>query len=617
MRQTSTAQYVTQPANGVWTQVESTTLHLKQYPELDSHLYILLILRDQNQLVNVSSFYQSINLRLKALAQGFTPEKKDGFNTSLKTLIQEVLADTPDLTVEVVVAFQFGADLFVGGTGGTTVTLVRGGEVGKILDTSQGVTLVTGSIYSGDILLLASSRFYSLMPYTQLKQTLTNRYAPLSVDTVTSELVVTLSKKEANEGVGFIFGQYAASEEVPESTKTTKSWIGRLQTKLPSRKTTAKEASKVYLKRHNRDSKRQRLSILLTLTILLLLGISLSLGWWRRQRQQSEAEFLSISQPVEQRIGQALEQKELNPLKSRALLQEARDLATSGLTQLDEKHRYYTQLQALVERIDQLYQDVAGEVSLQPDLFLDLSFIEPGLFGEKLGVFETRLVVIDTQMDRVVTIGSQTKDPSGLVSGSELAGSYLASGTVNGYFVLSKQGVIKVEDDQLETVISPDPDWQSVVGFSGFGGNLYVLDSVQNEIWRYRSIAENEFSRERWLSPGVTPDFSQVVDMEIDGDIWVLDKDGTVRQYSRGVGTTISLVGIEENLQARSLGVSENSLFIFDNSQNRVYQFDKNGQYQKQFVWGDIGLVTDMVVIEDKIYLLAGTKIYEIDSTDQ
>lgn len=612
MRQKATAQYATQPANGIWTQVEVLTLHIKSQPELDVHLYILLVIRDQSQFINVSSFYQSIRLRLQSLGQSYSADKEEQFSSSLTKLIQEIVTDTQEVSLELVVAYQFENKLFAGGYGGGTVILVRNGELGKILDTSQGTTMVKGNLVKEDILLLASDQFYVHLPYSQLKRVMTQRYSDISVETITSEIVVILHQKTQSEGVGFIFSEFSLDTDDKTSDKNS-SWFRNIQRKLKLKKAGAIQPSaKVFLKQRAKERRRQRLSVLLTITILIVLMLSLMLGWWRRKVQAAEEAFQQISDPVVVLMDQAQQQQELNPLLARALLQQAKDQLSIGISDFDSSSKWYVELEKLQTEVSDLYQEVAGENLVEPDQFLDLSFIEPGLFGERLGTFEDRVVVVDTQKDQVVSIGAESKDPSDLISGNLLQGASLTSGSIDQFYVMTASGIVAVSSDEAKVVIEKDPDWQNVTGMGAFAGNIYLLDSDQNEIWRYRNIAEDTFSRERWLAPGVSPDFSHVVDLDIDGDIWVLDQNGVVRKYSRGVGETIELIGVEEDLQVKALSITEEYIILFDPSKNRVLLFDKNGQYQKQYVWSDIGLVTDMVVLEGKIFLLAGDKLFDI-----
>lgn len=613
MRQEAVTRYATQPQNGVWTQAETFPINLKQYPEKDAHLHMILVVKDQSQFVNLSSFYQSIYLRFQTLAQSYNPDKLDRFNQSFTKLIQELITDSDSLAIEIAVVYQFGKHLFVGGGGGTTATLIRNGEIGKILDSSHGVTSAQGVLLEGDIILLASSQFYSTVPYMRLRQLLLERYTQVSIETVTSELVVYFDQQAQTDGIGFIFGHYTDTEE-PAKAHSTNSF-GKLQKRFTRLKWPKPFGRQVIVRKKSVDRRRQRLSIVLVLVLLALLSLSISLGWWRRQRIQEAQAYAAIADPARVLMEEALKQKNLNMLLARGLLQQARSELQTQLEEFNPNSRYYPQLTELYAQIEAAYQDVSGETQIEPQQFMDLAFIEPDLSADRLGVWEDRLILLDTVNNRVVTIGASTKDPSQLINDSRLTGATLTSGAVDVYYVLTDEGVVSLSPDaDIQTVIETDSDWRNPIGFEAFAGNIYILDSQQNELWRYRGVVGDAFVRQRWLAPGVNPDFSQVVDMVIDGDIWVLDSDGSVRRYSRGVGETIDLIGVETSVEAKALGISENYIYIFDQSQSKVLVYDKTGQYNKQFLWSDIGLVTDMVVFEDNIFLLANDKLWSIEN---
>src|SRR5690606_37559765 len=108
----------------------------------------------------------------------------------------------------------------------------------------------------------------------------------------------------------------------------------------------------------------------------------------------------------------AEQQRDLNVLMARSLLQQAKTTMEAGLTDFDQSSRYYAQLTELNQQLQAAYESVSGELQVQPSQFLDLTFIEPGFSADRLGLFEDRLIILDTVGHRVVTVGVENKDPS-------------------------------------------------------------------------------------------------------------------------------------------------------------------------------------------------------------
>ncbi|MGE5140625.1 MAG: hypothetical protein ACM3JD_14250 [Rudaea sp.] len=135
--------------------------------------------------------------------------------------------------------------------------------------------------------------------------------------------------------------------------------------------------------------------------------------------------------------------------------------------------------------------------------------------------------------------------------------------------------------------VKDSDQWGAIRTAEGFMGNLYLLDSTRNQIWRYRGGASG-------LSPTSTPylpanapvDFSRATAMAIDSDVWVLMDDGQVLRFQGGQKQTFELGGLETPLKqpkAIFTRAGVDSLYIADSGNARIVQFDKNGRLVRQY----------------------------------
>jgi hypothetical protein len=120
----------------------------------------------------------------------------------------------------------------------------------------------------------------------------------------------------------------------------------------------------------------------------------------------------------------------------------------------------------------------------------------------------------------------------------------------------------------------------------------------------------------------VVPDFSSVVDIAIDGDVWVLDRDGTISLYRQGAPVNFNVSGLVAEISdavAIDTEIESENIYVLDRSNSRVLVIGKNGDYKEQYEWAGISGVSDMAVVESlgKILLLSGSNIYEIELTGQ
>ncbi len=117
-----------------------------------------------------------------------------------------------------------------------------------------------------------------------------------------------------------------------------------------------------------------------------------------------------------------------------------------------------------------------------------------------------------------------------------------------------------------------------------YEGNFYLLDPSLNQILRYEpnygGLPEDYFP-----TPGEV-DLAGVVDMAIDGQIYLLYADGRILKFLGGQPAPFELTGLYEPLQnPTALFASEEAEFLYvaDAGNNRIVQLTKEGNFVRQF----------------------------------
>jgi hypothetical protein len=163
-------------------------------------------------------------------------------------------------------------------------------------------------------------------------------------------------------------------------------------------------------------------------------------------------------------------------------------------------------------------------------------------------------------------------------------------------------------------VVKKDKDWQEAVDLGTFAGNLYLLDKKM--IWVYPGGEAGFGSKRAWLKNPA--DFSDALGMAIDGAIWVLKKDGSIEKYLRGEKDAFGIAGLDKGFLepvAFYTSPEEEHLYILDKGNSRIVVLNKNGEYYSQYKSPQISDTQSLVVWEKekKIFLLSGSKIYQIE----
>ncbi len=137
------------------------------------------------------------------------------------------------------------------------------------------------------------------------------------------------------------------------------------------------------------------------------------------------------------------------------------------------------------------------------------------------------------------------------------------------------------------TVISDASQWGDIRAVTSFLGNVYLLDASKNQIWKYVPTP-NGYSQQAapYLPASSSTSFSQAAGLTIDGDVWVLNSDGSVLRFRGGQRTSFQLSGLETPLKnpvAIFTSPEVDAIYVADAGNQRIVEFDKNGQFVRQF----------------------------------
>lgn len=499
---------------------------------------------------------------------------------------------------------------------------------------------ISGEVKRGDILIFGTYDLFASFSNEVLEQAL----SVMNVSEAQSIISPLVHERNGNSGAaGIIVGfggieqkliredkQGKKSKEILE-TKGKKNLIFKIMSALgliksasvvgrilPSRIRLKDE--KLVIKEENVRKRKMMYSV--AFMLLVMLGVSIFFGYRKRVEQERNEKFKSVWDVVEHQYAEAEALVELNPLRAKSLLIEAKSLIEETKEQ-EVDYLSNQQLKKLADKLEEtkeLLSHVSGEYKLdEAQVFLDLALVRPNTYGEKMDMHGNTLVVLDTASKVILSINLDSKASEIIGGGQFFSGVKSASIYAERAFVISDSGIIEiaVKGKTSKVVVDKDPEWGEIVDMTVFGGNLYLLDRGQKEIFRYQTGDGSFDSRQRWLGEGVFPDLSQAKSLAIDGDVWVLNGDSVLR-FRRGVQENFVLSGFDDKLSdAVSLYTDSDvdNLYVLDRGNGRIVVFDKNGEYQEQYIWEGVDTVSDLVVSEDRgrMYLLAAAEIFEVE----
>lgn len=153
-----------------------------------------------------------------------------------------------------------------------------------------------------------------------------------------------------------------------------------------------------------------------------------------------------------------------------------------------------------------------------------------------------------------------------------------------------------------------------------YGGRFYILDTDANQIWRYDSRGDTYPDRpDRYLVSTPPRSLVDAQDMAIDGNIYVLYRDGDVLQFLQGEHQPAFAVrGLPGDVQeAVALAIDPNGssrlLYVADRGTGRVIVLEPDGTFRAQFRADDAFDALEALAVDEaarRLYVVSEGRLY-------
>lgn len=562
----------------------------------------------------------------------------------LKSVVETVAREFGSQNLEIVSAVVWRGFLYLCILGPGKVFLWRDGKLATILagglastakpasqgEQGEGVSVSSGRQRENDVFILATSAFSETVSQAvlagflahssdivQVADNITPLVHQASLPTVAGA-IIQISGGQIAQQVSGSEVQGVGSSDVPVRWST-----GLPTTGVPSSLTTRtsffknllvnlalKLPEKVNTSSFRISSSGRKTAVSVGVLLLLLFALSIGFGLKQKQAQVYRSSYQEQLLQAESAYSESLQHIDVDPVRARELFVEAKKLTD----ELVERGIKDGKLDALRAQIAGSAADVLGEVTREANIFLDLSLVRSGITARELALDGQDLAILDSQGQRIVI--SEGRETASIGGAEKLANPRSIGVYAGRYFALGDEGVVELDrKGAVNNEINPD-GWGQIAKIGVFGGNLYLLDR-DSQVWRYTGV-EGEFGEKQgWLGSSVKPDFSQVIDMAIDGSIWLLDANGTITRYTRGAPQIVRVQGLEKPFSSPVAFYTDEELenvYVLDRGKSRIVELTKSGIYEKQYLSGQIAEAVDFVVSKKagKIYLLTPNKVLEL-----
>ncbi len=358
---------------------------------------------------------------------------------------------------------------------------------------------------------------------------------------------------------------------------------------------------------HDLDTKNRRLFILLA-SIIIVFVASLLLTNWNHQRQLAQTNFNNLVTNIKDQE---------NSIDTHLLYHDQ-----SGAKQI------FIQTQAL---LNSLPQQTKAQQLIYNNLALNLRSKENKI--EKIIVVKSAKQVANLQNLGVQSLiytkgqiyaaskstiydlkpGNSTYTKIHIFGANNLSNPVFYSPDLL-YYWDNKQIAsynIKTGHSNLSSEINLNSSDQAV-SFKMFYGNLYLLVPNQNQIYKYSARSRFQ-NKTNWFPEKVN--LSQASDLYIDGNIYILLKNGEVQKYFKGALAYSSAPLNPIMTDASKLIIGERNIYIFEASSKRLVVLAKSdGHLLNQYQFNFLSSPQDFTVDENAklAYILNNGGVYKI-----
>lgn len=521
-------------------------------------------------------------------------------------------------TLSAVAAILVDGKIFLSNSGNTQAWVVRKGQIARLL-TKSPPNSSSGILERGDIFILGTDSFFEKTTPDLLKAGGETNLPNLIGDASAVVLKITLPDAE---GVGHNLPNLASVQNiqptlerpiVPPYVSPIRRHIADLIDKilvlLPEKKIFIKEEIGVV-----ETSKRRKVATLAGLILLALLAVSIIFGVRQQKISSIKSKYQDTLTTAQHDLDEAQSINSINPSRARELVIDANN-EIKGLQSQGVKD---PQVDVLAGNIANAMGQIAGLYNENPTMYLDLAIISSGLKGDDIAASDQRMAVLDKTGKRLVSIDIGTKQTNVVAGPDIMPNATFVAVYSDRNFVSANDGIWEVLPDKASIIIPQDKDISNNVLISAYTGNFYVMDKTNSVVWRYIGNSGGFDLKQNWFGSGVKPDLSAVEAWTIDGNIWMLTKDGNILKFTGGSPIDFSLKGVDSNLQAVDIFTTQDSkyLYILDSGNSRILVVNKDdGSYKAQYTGDNIKNAKKIIVSEQdqKMILLEGDKLFTLD----
>jgi hypothetical protein len=360
------------------------------------------------------------------------------------------------------------------------------------------------------------------------------------------------------------------------------------------------------------NKKKKLVTGAVVLVILAILVWSVGLGYQRRKAAEDQKKIQTYENKITEDLNKAESLSATDPSQSSAAIQQAK-------TDLDQfKNEFGKKKAEDIAAFEKMISDKENRVMKREDKlfteFYNLNVEDKNAVGDMMYVDGDKGAIFDKKNAKVyiLTFSKKSIDKRSAteMKDASLVGLYQD----DLYLFVQDKGIFKVSDtEKSKKIIDHDDDWGTITDMKIYNGNIYLMDSSKNAIYKYL-VAESGYSnKQSYFKSGEPSSLSDANSMSIDSALYI-GFPAEVMKYSGGVQTDFATTYPDGGAKIQKVYTNSGlqKVYVWDKEKGVVFELEKNGQYDRQVQSSILTSGNDVVVIDSSIYILKGSQIFQI-----
>jgi len=505
------------------------------------------------------------------------------------------------------------------------VYLKRDGQLAK-LRSSEGT--ISGKIYPTDMIVLASRTFQDLVQ----EEDLLHIFDHLTAEEVAEKLAFHLHEHDhEHDGyAGLCIEAIGSHEHIHENQAVAVPYMQKNVFASFKKKTGVMRTHVTGIRQKIRPimQKLRSLDVRITVLLLVLFIISIVVGVRNEFVSKKDQEASVTIKEIQRLYDEGIALLDLNALKSRDRLLEAKSLITTAQKTVSTKTKEGRQLEELNRQITEVLPRATQDYEVTPELFFDVALLKSGAKITQWALSDDQMALFDQATKTIFSLNVSSKSGKVIGGGSGFDSANLIALHGDTVYALMADGISTIDMKTSlakQLIIKKAPEWGTIRGFVSFGGNLYLQDVDKSRIWKYVATETKDasasakikgFSELReYLNPDTLPNLSQTLNMAIDGSVWLGSTQGQVVRFTQGKENTFYPKGVEPSLGVTLYVYTDDNctfVYVYDKDNKRIVLFEKDGTYKAQYHLNTDMTISGLVASEknSKVLFIADGKLY-------